>query len=335
MNNIFDVARLAGVSKSTVSRVMNNCDNIKPSTREKVESAMKELNYTPSYFAQSIRTGKAKMLAFLIPETTNLYYNELFNVIESAALRQGYLVTLCNAGQDKEHVLSYVQMLRQRNIDGMIYCMYHSSFPISELIDISHEIPMVFMDYPNSQRDDISCVSADGLHDIARITRMFQEEGRKRVAFVGLEDIVSTNYRYLGYSASLIACGYNFSSDLVYQEYLSSYAGEHFAIGYRAAQKLMSYPEKPDAIICATDMLAIGVNRYLLESGYHIPQDVAVTGYDNIAISAVVFPALSTMAQPVKQMGELAADILFKKIENNSYNRTVLLSSDFIKRGST
>lgn len=335
MYNIFDVAKLAGVSKSTVSRVMNNCENIKPATRAKVEAAMKELNYTPSYFAQSIRTGRAKMLALLIPETTNLFYNELFNVIEAAALKHGYLVILCNVGQDYGNVLSYIQKLRQRNIDGMIFCMYHTSFPVKELIQISHEIPMVFMDYPNAQRDDISCVSADGLHDTARITKMFQEQGRKRVAFVGLEDIITINYRYLGYSASLIACGYPYDPGLVYQEYFNNYAGEHFAIGYRAAKMLMGREEKPDAIICGTDMLAIGVNRYLLENGYQIPQDVAVTGYDNIAISSVVFPALSTMAQPVQEMGETAAEIIFSKIENNSYNKTVLLQSNFISRDST
>ena len=97
----------------------------------------------------------------------------------------------------------------------------------------------------------------------------------------------------------------------------------------------MNRDEKPDAIVCGTDMLAIAVNRYLLENGYRIPQDVAVTGYDNISISSMVFPSLSTMAQPIHEMGTAAADILFKKIENNSYNKSLLLQSEFISRDST
>ena len=334
-NNIFDVAHLAGVSKSTVSRVINNCENIKPSTKAKVEAAMKELNYTPSYFAQSIRTRKAKTLALLVPEVSNLFYNELFNIIAEVAMQHGYLVLLCNVGQTRERILSFIQKLRQRNIDGIIYCVYQSSLLMDELIQISHQIPMVFVDYPNPQRDDISCLASDGLHDTAQIVKMFYDQGRKRIAFVGLGDIVTINYRYLGYSASLTACGYPFDKGLVYQEYLSNYSGEHFHIGYRAAQALMNRDEKPDAIVCGTDMLAIAVIRYLLENGYHIPQDVAVTGYDNISISSMVFPSLSTMAQPIHEMGTAAADILFKKIENNSYNKSLLLQSEFISRDST
>lgn len=335
MYNIFDVAKLAGVSKSTVSRVINNRGNIKAATREKVEAAMRELNYTPSYFAQSIRTGKAKMVALLVPDASNLYYNELFKAIADSTLQRDYLLIMCDISQERAHNLSYMQLLRQRSIDGIIYCMYRSSSPVEPLIELSHEIPMVFMDYPNAQRTDISCVSADGLQDIAWIMNMFRKQGRKCVAYVGLDDIITNNYRYLGYCASVTACGYDFDPRIIVTTSLDSFTGEYFKIGYRAAEYLMTQNPRPDAIICATDMLAIGVNRYLLEKGYRIPDDVAVTGYDNIEISSVVFPAISTMAQPICKMGAIATDIIFKKMEDNTYNKSVLLPSAFVERAST
>ncbi len=332
MKTIFDVAELAGVSKSTVSRVISGNGSIKESTRQKVERAMQELNYVPSNLAQGIRTGKSKTLAMLVYETSNLYYNELLYRIEAIARDHGYMVLFCNGGND----MKYISWLRQRNVDGIIYCFYHDS-PVSDVLyQMSSDVPVVILDNPLANRPDVSYVASDGLADIAEIVRYFKESSAKRLAFIGLKDIANITYRYMGYRAGLAACGYPLDESLVVMMDMNTPDVSHFTLGYTAAKQLMERDDRPDAIIAATDMLAIGALRYLLEAGCRVPEDILLTGYDNIPLSSMTTPGLSTMSQPLDQIAQAVMDILIHKIQqDNHYNRSVLLPSTFIRRGST
>lgn len=335
MKTIFDVAELAGVSKSTVSRVINGTGSIKESTRKKVEKAMAELNYSPSYLAQGIRTGKTKTIALVVCEASNLYYNELLYRIEAIARQQGYMVLFCNAGNDPARSLEYTIWLRQR-VDGILYCFYRDSQEADELYRLAAEMPVVFLDNPLGNRTNVSYVGADGLEDMAEIVRHFKNVGATSIGFIGIGEISNISYRYMGYRAGLAACGYSLDPELVCMADFSQIDSSHFTLGYEAAKKLMNGNRKPDAIIAATDMLAIGALRYLLEAGYDVPGQVALTGYDNILLSTMTTPTLSTVSQPLEQIAEEAMSILIHKIQkDNGYNRSALLRSTLIQRDST
>ena len=124
MSTIFDVAKAAGVSKSTVSRVLNGESGVKEATREAVEKAIRDLKYTPSYLAQGIRTGKTKTIAMVVPEYTNIFYNELFRGVEDTALKYGYMVFVCNTEGSRRSEIEYTEEILKRNVDGIIYNTY-------------------------------------------------------------------------------------------------------------------------------------------------------------------------------------------------------------------
>lgn len=337
MKTIIDVAKLAGVSKSTVSRVISGNGSIKPETRAKVEKAMAELNYAPNQMARGIRTGRTNTIALMVSETSNLYYNELLYSIEAIAREHNYMVVLCNSGTDPKLASEYITWLQQRNVDGLIYCFYCDNEVTEALYKISETSPVVFLDNPLGTRPNVSYVGADGLTDIAEVVRELHMGGAKSIAFMGIEDICNNIYRFMGYKAGLSACGYDYDPSLVHLIPLGkALSMSHFMLGYETAKKFMTQDHKPDAIVAATDMLAIGAMKYFNEASIRVPETVSIVGYDNIHLSSMISPALSTVAQPVDTIAHEAMTILMKKIEeNNGYNRTFLGKSTFIKRNST
>ena len=337
MNTIIDVARLAGVSKSTVSRVISGNGSIKPETRRKVEAAMAELHFVPNQLARGIRTGRTNTIALMVSESSNLYYNELLYNIEAIAREHDYMVMLCNSGTDPQLGQKYISWLQQRNVDGLLYCFYRDNEVTEVLYRLSETVPIVFLDNPMGNRPNTSYVGADGLTDIAGVIRRLQASGARSIAFIGINDICNNVYRFMGYRAGLAACGFPCDPTLVhlipFEEAVST---SHFKLGYDAAKHFMALERRPDAIVAATDMLAIGALKYLNEAAFDVPGQVSVTGYDNIHLSSMLSPALSTVAQPVDSIAHEAMSILLHKIEvDNSYNRSFLGESTFIRRGST
>lgn len=337
MNTIIDVAKLAGVSKSTVSRVISGNGNIRPETRRKVEAAMSELHFVPNQLARGIRTGHTHTIALMVSETANLYYNELLYHIEAIAREHDYMVMLCNSGTDSVLGEKYISWLQQRNVDGLLYCFYRDNEVTDRLYQLSSSLPIVFLDNPLLNRSNISCVGADGLIDVAEVIRDLHQHGAKSIAFIGIDDICNNTYRCMGYRAGLASCGYDFDPKLCYTiPFDKAIVKSHFQVGFEAARELMSLQNRPDAIVAATDMLAIGALKYFSYAGISVPQQVSVVGYDNIHLSSMVFPALSTIAQPVDRIANEAMDILLHKIEvDNSYNKSFLAKSTFLKRAST
>ena len=337
MKTIIDVAKLAGVSKSTVSRVISGKGSIRPETRARVEEAMAALNFVPNQMARGIRTGRTNTIALIIPESTNLYYNELLYHIEAIAREHNYMVVLCIGGSEPSRTTQYITWLQQRNVDGMIYCFYCENEVTESLYRLSATTPIVFLDNPLGTRPDTSYVGADGAADIAGVIRELHRGGAESIAFIGIKEISNNIYRFMGYRAGLSACGLPYDPALVgmipLEEALTTV---HFELGYRAAKRFMAQKRRPDAIVAATDVLAIGALRYCHEAGIAVPGEVSIAGYDNILLSTQVSPALSTVAQPVDEIAREAMDILLHKIEvDNGYNRSALMKSTFIPRGST
>ena len=163
MSTIFDVAKAAGVSKSTVSRVLNGESGVKEATREAVERAIRELKYTPSYLAQGIRTGKTKTIAMVVPEYTNIFYNELFRGVEDTALKYGYMVFVCNTEGSRRSEIEYTEEILKRNVDGIIYNTYSNSEKmLNYLRSLSQKLPVVYTNHLFREDEPVSYVYTDG-----------------------------------------------------------------------------------------------------------------------------------------------------------------------------
>jgi LacI family transcriptional regulator len=329
---------MAGVSKSTVSRVLNQSELVKPAVKTAVMEAIKQLNYSPSYFAQGIRTGKTKTIAMLVPDYSNVFYSELFRGVESVALNAGYMVLICNTDRQEQEEYKYINKLISRKIDGIIYNTYNLSRKnIGFLKELSARIPIVFMDNVFKKGEDLSYVVTEGCNSTCEAVTYLYRRNRRRIAYIKMLPKISVlENRFQGYLKGLKGCGLPADEALIYQPEAETLPGtDHMGIGSMAGAYFASLPNPPDAIIASFDILAIGCMRELKKLGVTIPGDMAVIGFDNISLCELVEPALSTIGQPIVTMGTAAAHILIDKLNGKTGPDKIIFPGELILRQST
>lgn len=253
MATIFDVAKEAHVSKSTVSRVVNRDPAVKPETREAVEAAIRKLDYTPSYFAQGIRTKQTKTIAMLVPEYTNMFYGQMFNGVEDVASRHGYMVLVCSTGSAASEK-DYIQRLLQRNIDGIVYNTYDTgSDLIGYLEELSRDIPIVFMDEAIGKRRNVLSVYTDGYGSTRAAVRYLAERGCREIGYIrNVDSISATEFRFEGYRQGLLDCGLAFLPQHVYQCPVEREV-DYMKAGMKAGAYYAGLGRRPDAVMAAID----------------------------------------------------------------------------------
>ncbi|MFW6270224.1 MAG: LacI family DNA-binding transcriptional regulator [Bacillota bacterium] len=333
MATILDVAKLSGYSKSTVSRVINGKGPVSDRAEKEIKQAMNKLDYTPNYFAQGMRTNKTNNIAVLIPDYTNPFYPELVKSIEDKSRQYDYMVTICNTDEKPDQELQYIKEIAKRNIDGIIFCTYNRVRKnIDYLLNISNEIPVVFMDKVVDVNEEISYVITDGFKGTFKAVEYLIEKGRYNIGYIkgSARDRVTIE-RFEGYRQALN------NHDITYRPELIYTGNFHMKSGFRGAEKLLKNNKKLDAIMAATDVMALGALKYLKYAGYSIPEDINIVGFDNISLSSLIEPGLTTLAQPIKKLGELSTEILINKMKNekSSGKQQIELEGDLIIRGST
>ncbi len=338
MATIIDVAKKAGVSRSTVSRVISEKGVVNDFTREKVEKAIRELKYTPNFFAQGIRTGKTKMIAVLIPDHKNPFYGEMFTGIEEVALKNGYMVMSCGTDMCSEREIEYIKELVKRQVDGIICNIYRNSKENEKyLFDLATKMPLVFMDHHDFTDDCQSYVLVDGYLGSKNAVEYLLRKGKRRIGYIKMSAAFNLlNHRFEGYKKGLLDAGIEIDESLVFDcpEELSTMS--QIEIGKRGAEYLMRADNPPDAIMCVVDSIAIGVIQFLKKAGYSIPQDVGVVGFDNVEVASIIEPNLTTIVQPTQKMGEKAAEIIIKKINGETnYNHRIEFIPELKIREST
>jgi LacI family transcriptional regulator len=334
---IFDVAKMAGVSKSTVSRVLNQPEGVKPEIKDAVMNAIKNLDYTPSYFAQGIRTGRTKTIAMLVPDFSNVFYSELFKGVELVALQSGYMVIICNTDRRIEEEYRYINKLIGRKIDGIIYNTYNISRDnINTLTAITAQTPIVFMDNVFKKKDNLSYVITEGCDSTCEAVTYLFRQNRRRIGYIKMGPKISViEHRFRGYLKGLANCGLPAEEELVYRpDLVTSAEITHLSIGAMAGAYFASLPQPPDAIVAGFDILAIGCMRELKKLGIKIPDDMAIIGFDNISLCELVDPALSTIGQPIAKLGAAAAQIIIDKLEGNPCQERVVFPGELILRQS-
>jgi DNA-binding LacI/PurR family transcriptional regulator len=332
MSTIIDVAKKAGVSKTTVSKILSGKKNVRPATLEKVNLAMKELDYIPSGFAQIMRTGHTKNIAVLLPEQFNYGYSEILRGIEMVVESSGYIMTICSTGINAENQMDYLREMVRRQADGIIFFSYSRiDKNIEYLLKLRKKLPIVVMDNVLKDDEPLSMVRVDGYNLTRKAVQYLIDKQRKRIGFIRFESkVYAATERYEGYRAALKENGIRFDPKLVRE---AKFGSSYITSGFDQARILMNMPNPPDAIMAASDIIALGALDYLRGLKIKIPQDVCLMGFDDIPLCGFISPKLSTASQGQLNVGRTGANLLFELIQNPEIGyRKILLPGDLIIR---
>ena len=306
--SIKDVAKEAGVSIATVSRVLNDIDVVNEDTKKKVLDAIKKLGYRPNIVARSLKTQKTKTIGILVPDISSGLYPEIVRGTEDVANIYDYNVILCNSDFDPEKEKEYLRVLREKMVDGVIYM---SSSLGNDILDIINELDIKTVLVETKDRENrLPSVTIDNVKAARESTNYLIQKGRKNIAFVGVDKNAMNAWgdRYIGYEEALKEKGFEIDQDLVYFKSLRVKAGAE------AVEKFISSGKKFDAVVCASDEIAVGVINALREQNISVPQDVSVIGFNNNDVASIFYPKISTINQPSYDMGSVAMRMLIKML---------------------
>lgn len=327
---IYDVAREANVSMATVSRVVNGNPNVKPTTRKKVSEAIERLGYRPNAVARGLASKKTTTVGVIIPDISNTFYAELARGIEDIATMYKYNIILSNSDQNKEKEFHLLNTMLGKQVDGLVFMgediteahieeFKKSPVPIvlSASFDAQNITPSVNIDYTQAAYDAM---------------KHFLEKGHTRIAFVSgpYVDKAASEKKLQGYKRALEEAGIAYDEELVVD-------GDYtYDSGMEALEKLLELAEKPTAVFVSSDEMALGVIHAAQDKGLHVPNDLEVLGFDNTRLAIMVRPQLSTVVQPMYDIGAVAMRLLTKYMNKETVeDHTVILPHRIQFRKST
>ena len=324
---IKDVAKLAGVSVATVSRVLNKEGNVLPQTKLRVQDAIQKLHYSPNLLGRNLRQGTTKKILVLLNTISNPFYSQVVRGIEECAAKEHYTVMLCMTHGDPVLEQQSITLLQTKLVDGAVFLSAEQEG--TALTEACRGIPVVQACEP---RDGFlaASVSIDNKKAAYDAISYLIQNGHKRIAFFGASDTLSSSIcRKDGYLQALLDYELTPNPDWIIEEGFSINAG------VRAAKQLLSCKELPDAVFCISDSCAIGAIRTLIEAGISVPDDISVMGFDNAEISKAFLPAVTTVQQPRYEIGYKAASLLLDAMRGEE-NRAVkiTLPHEIIERNS-
>ncbi len=307
---IKDVARLSGTSPATVSRALQHSHLVTKKTRRRIHKAIKELNYQVNTAGQALRSQKTSTILVVVPNISNPFFSKIFDGIHSCAQQQNYTVFLANTNGDEQQEEIYINQLLKRRIDGII--LLNGSIPksIQETVDLAR-MPIVFAcEYPSKNIKHIPVVRTDNVKASEDIVNLLIENGHRKIAYVnGPKDNVLAKERYGGYKNSLKHAGININNEYFYQ------GNYDLASGVGAAQYFLSLENRPTAVFCANDEMAIGLMYEFQKQSILIPCDISVAGFDDIDFASKILPSLTTIKQDAYTIGYQAMQVLFLRMK--------------------
>ncbi|CAM3102561.1 MULTISPECIES: substrate-binding domain-containing protein [Vibrio] len=312
MATMKDLAKLAGVSTSTVSHVINKTRFVSDEIAERVNKAAQELNYAPSALARSLKMNRTKTIGMLMTTSTNPFFGEVVKGVERNCYQQGYNLILCNTEGDHERMKASINTLLQKRVDGIILMC---STLVGERIDEFErypDIPVVVMDWGPM------LFSSDKIQDNSLLggymaTKHLIESGHKEIGCItGPLNHHQAQMRYEGYKRALREANLEIHPEWVMESNFECQGG------YDTFIKLMKLNSLPSALFVSNDMMAMGVINAANENNLSIPDDISIIGYDDIHIAKFMSPSLTTIHQPKYRLGKAAVDTLLKKINKLS-----------------
>ncbi|MFG6116651.1 catabolite control protein A [Halobacillus sp. MO56] len=326
---IYDVAREANVSMATVSRVVNGNPNVKPATRKKVLDAIENLGYRPNAVARGLASKKTTTVGVIIPDISSIFFAELARGIEDIATMYNYNIILSNSDQNKEKEIHLINTMLGKQVDGLVFMggkitddhireFNNASVPVAlaATIDETESTPSVNINYEEAAFE---------------ATELLISHNNERIAFVsGPENTEINNQKLDGYKRALKEAGREVSEDLIV-------TGDYsYDSGIEAFEQLNTGGQVPTAIFVASDEMALGVIHGAQDSGLKVPEDIEVFGFDNTRLATMVRPTLSTVVQPMYDIGAVAMRLLTKYMNKEEVTeQNVVLPHRIIERNST
>lgn len=306
---IIDVASEAGVSYATVSRVINNKGNVNPDSRERVLRAMAELGYVANLQARSLAGGRSNVVGLLVQDLGTSYIGEIIRGIDAELANAHYDLMLYTTHRRKVKESAYVATLTRGMADGLLLVLPRNTEAYLETLQRRH-FPYILIDHQGIDQfgPSVGATNWQGAYDA---TQYLIELGHRRIGFItGAMELGCSVDRLAGYKAALADHGLNFDPALVREGDFQQ------PQGYTGAQSLLTISNPPTAIFASNDISAFGVMEAVRERGLRIPEDVSIVGFDGVSQSEMVHPALTTVRQPLEQMGRKATTLLLQYISN-------------------
>lgn len=327
---IKEVALEAGVSIATVSRVLNEQAGVSTELSEQVQAAVRKLNYRPNGIARALKISKSRCIGLIIPDIENPFFPALVRGVEDAAQKQGYAVILCNTDGKPDEEKAYLKFLLSKQVDGILF-VGNLNYEKNKHWLSTLPVPFVLLDRPMPGAPFPTVLVDNELGALLAVNHLI-EEGRRHIGIItGKSHSATSNERIHGALQSLKNHGYFFDEQLLSTGYFT------FDGGYMAAEKLISSGHEFDAIFVANDMMAIGAIECLRKYGKQVPNDVAVVGFDDIRMAEWYQPSLTTVKQPVYDMGQVAVRIMVEQIKGvgNGDQHRILKPELIIRQSSS
>lgn len=324
---IYSVAEEAGVSISTVSKVINRTGNISERTRRNVLQVMDELNYHPSVVASALTGKQTKIIGLLIPDISNPFFAEVARSIEDRSYELGFHVMICNTDNDAQKEKKYLSLLTRQRIDGLIIA---SAFRNASLLEnmVKQDVPVSLI-ASEIFNLPVNTVTVDDYKGAYLATSYLLSLQHRKIAII-TEDAKSNQIRLRAFKDVMKEEGIIVPRDYVVKTEATIQSG------YESAKRLLRLPERPTAIFACNDLLAIGVMKVAKEEGLNIPEDLSIIGFDNTVLSTTTTPMLTTIAQPMKQMGTRVVEMLVEEMKHPKLcKKRLLLTPELIIRQST
>lgn len=326
MSTIRDVAKEAGLSTGTISKALSNPKSVSPKSYAKVEAAIKKLNYKPNMLSQKFRSKESKTIVVLVPDIANLFFARVISGIEKVAQDNGYSVLLGDTKQTIEREESFITMVETKLADGIInlrpYEEGDTTIPKEGIIAVGasgcENTP-----YPN--------VRIDNVEASYRVVKHLLSLGHTRIATItGLKQNPHTIDRFKGYQKALQEAQIDIDNELIFE------GDFNYWTGLNAAEYFTRLDNRPTAIFCMNDEMAIAVIKGLKMKGIEVPEDISVTGFDDIEVCKYYTPSITTVSQPAGQIGEKSAELLIELLSGQAPKQTeYVIPYEFIIRDST
>ncbi|KGQ37456.1 substrate-binding domain-containing protein [Gallibacterium genomosp. 1] len=327
MATMKDIARIAKVSTSTVSHVINNTRYVSDEIREKIMKVVNELNYTPSAVARSLKVKETKTLGMLVTATSNPFFAEVVSGVEQYCNQHHYNLIISSIDGNEQRLQQNIQTLIQKQVDGLLLMYSDTRHAMVEQLNLN--LPIVVMDWWPTE------LNADKIYENSEFgaylaTKTLIEQGHKNIAIItGKLDKSLAHNRLLGYQKALQDAHLPINPDWIIESHFD------FEGGVEGMKKLLQITPRPTAVFACSDTIAVGVYQVAWQQGLHIPQDISVIGYDNIMLAQYLTPPLTTIHQPKAELGKLAVETLLERIKSPDLEyKTTMLQPQLIWRAS-
>ncbi len=326
---IYDIAEKAGVSASTVSRIINNKPGVKAETREKIRKLLEEYNYTPDENARGLVKKATKLIGILLADIRNDHHSALAYVVERKLREYGYCSIILNAGYEPEMMAESIQVLEQRKVEGIILVgsTFQNAVVEKKLKESILNIPVVlangYLDLTN-----VYGILVDEMSGVRQLVELLYSKGKRNIAFIVSLGTLSSYKKLEGYKEGLKK--YNLLEQKVIME-----VGMEKEAGYTGCKKLLEKYPYIDGIICAEDLMAVGAIRFLNESNVKIPKQIAVSGINNSIYGESCYPSITTLDNKMPETGLMAAETLIESLKGIDRPHKIMLFPTIIEREST